>query len=246
MNRSFSPKNKKVIFFDLNNTLIDHHRSFKVSFLEALDEFTSRWDPDANNWEPKKVYTNYMKELKNAKQDKRKYYLPRNKLQHHCLQQALKPYPLDVNLSFSEHFFNTIQENRPRNVQLFPDVLPPLATLSNKYKLAIISNGRKNDYDHLNIKEYIPEDRVFTSKMFGHHKPHPTIFKNALKKMDLSPEQSVMVGNSWKNDVCGALDIGMDAIWIVRKPRKGSRRRADKNGVTYIQSLKQLVSVFEI
>ncbi|MDP5274444.1 HAD family hydrolase [Chengkuizengella axinellae] len=246
MSRSFSPKTKKVIFFDMNNTLIDHQRSFKVSFLSVLEDFTARWDSEQEEWDPNKVYVKYMKELKLAKQDKNKYNIPKNKLQHYCLRQSLKNYPIDVNRGFSEHFFNTIQETRPQNVQLFPDVMQPLDTLSNKYKLAIISNGKKNDYDHLDIKKYIPENQVFTSKMFGHHKPHPTIFQKALNKMDLNPEQSVMVGNSWKNDVCGAIDIGMDAIWIVRKPRKGSRRRADKKGVTYIQSLKELISVFEV
>lgn len=61
---------------------------------------------------------------------------------------------------------------------------------------------------------FFPEQNIFTSIKGEYKKPNPTIFQHALKSMDIKSGQSVMVGNSWRNDICGATQSGMDAVWI--------------------------------
>jgi FMN phosphatase YigB (HAD superfamily) len=53
-------------------------------------------------------------------------------------------------------------------------------------------------------------------------KPHPEIYHDALRALDLEPQEVVMVGDSLKADVAGAQALGMIAVW--RKPRRPNLR----------------------
>lgn len=47
----------------------------------------------------------------------------------------------------------------------------------------------------------------------GKKKPNPEIFQRALEKLNVSPEQSIFVGDHPKNDVKDSQNIGMKSIW---------------------------------
>lgn len=50
-------------------------------------------------------------------------------------------------------------------------------------------------------------------------KPHPGIFRQALVKLRLNPEQVMVVGDSWEEDVVGAHRAGLQALWISDRHR---------------------------
>lgn len=52
-------------------------------------------------------------------------------------------------------------------------------------------------------------DIVVTYEDTKHHKPHPSTFKTALKKLDLMPEEVLMVGDWPQRDIVGAKKVGM-------------------------------------
>lgn len=45
-------------------------------------------------------------------------------------------------------------------------------------------------------------------------KPHPEIFRRALRGLALDPREVLYVGDSYRCDVGGARAIGMDAVWL--------------------------------
>ena len=53
---------------------------------------------------------------------------------------------------------------------------------------------------------------IVTSEESGAEKPSPIPYEMILKKLDVSPEYAVMVGDDYKKDVLGALKIGMQAV----------------------------------
>jgi putative hydrolase of the HAD superfamily len=55
---------------------------------------------------------------------------------------------------------------------------------------------------------------VVVSADIGWRKPRPEIFRAALERTGLAPEDVVFVGDSWEEDVLGAAALGMATVWI--------------------------------
>ena len=70
----------------------------------------------------------------------------------------------------------------------------------------------------------------------GYMKPHPSIFRSALREVGAEPDEAVMVGDSVEHDIEGALRIGMRAVLVSRSytPRRCPPR------VPVIRSLREL------
>jgi putative hydrolase of the HAD superfamily len=73
--------------------------------------------------------------------------------------------------------------------------------------------------DRLGINERI-RTRMLSAEI-GALKPEPAAFEAVQRKLGLFPGNLAMVGDSWTDDVMGALDAGWTAIWVNRdaKPR---------------------------
>jgi len=54
---------------------------------------------------------------------------------------------------------------------------------------------------------------VAISSDVGYLKPHPKIFQHALEALGVTPEETMMVGDSLRSDVAGAKALGMVAVW---------------------------------
>ncbi len=249
MNRYFSPDKKKVIFFDMNNTLMGRKQPFASLFVEVLDEFTARWNMDKTNWDPRTVLYDYQKEWKTRKHSRAKERLSPERQQFACLRNALRRHSFPVTNEFLETFFRRLKSRQADEVQLYPDVPETLTALSKQYRLAIISNGVRDDL--LNqmrksgLSAIIPTDLLFSSSKDIPKKPHPAIFRHALKTMDIDAGMAVMVGNSWRHDVMGATQLGMDAVWIQRAHKKnGARKKIGKAAVVTIRKFAMLRDLF--
>lgn len=58
---------------------------------------------------------------------------------------------------------------------------------------------------------------MVTSEAVGVAKPEPAIFHAALEQAGCSPEEAVLVGDSWASDVLGAAGVGMRSVWFNRQ-----------------------------
>jgi putative hydrolase of the HAD superfamily len=57
---------------------------------------------------------------------------------------------------------------------------------------------------------------ILYSAAAGVAKPNPEIFKLALQRIGLKPDEVLHVGDSWEDDVLGARTAGLDAVWLQR------------------------------
>jgi putative hydrolase of the HAD superfamily len=53
---------------------------------------------------------------------------------------------------------------------------------------------------------------VYTSDL-PHSKPHRTVFAEVARRLDVQPDECVMIGDRMVDDVSGALEAGMRAVW---------------------------------
>ncbi|MGH2402058.1 MAG: HAD family hydrolase [Candidatus Limnocylindria bacterium] len=62
-------------------------------------------------------------------------------------------------------------------------------------------------------------DELVISEAAGVSKPDPAIFSMAVAAAGVSSQESVMLGDSWENDVMGAIGAGIPAAWLDRAGR---------------------------
>ncbi len=122
-----------------------------------------------------------------------------------------------------------------------PAVLRHLASMN--IRIGLISNTHRC---LTSFQSHFELDGIFTaaisSSAHGYMKPHPSIFQAGLKLLDVEPGEAVMVGDSMRQDIDGARQVGMRGV-LVR--RSGNSVRPDHftdatDDVPVICSLREL------
>ena len=118
-----------------------------------------------------------------------------------------------------------------------PDVLQELAGAG--LRIGLISNSHRclaSFQSHFELQGLIAA--TVSSSEHGFMKPHPSIFSAALQLVNVEPAEAVMVGDSLRHDVEGAMRAGMRGVLLHRgdSPTPG----ADELGVPVIRSLREL------
>lgn len=209
---------KKVIFFDLNGTLLRKRKSASQMFSEALHHYTARWvheDKTALINRASKIYAHALRQYK------RKQAAPiSDKQRRAAIKRAIACLPLSVDddtiLSIDQELLAIMNAD----ARIDHRTIAALRQLKRRYRLALITNGRERavltTVRRHDLYDFFAERSVIASSSLGRGrgKPHPAIFRHALNRMRVRPEQAIMVGDSWRHDIEGAAHIGIDAIWV--------------------------------
>ena len=113
----------------------------------------------------------------------------------------------------AEAGFEVFFEERMR-VDLFADVLPALSRLSAKYPIVALSNGNA-DVARVGLAEYFHAS--VSAHEFGIAKPDVRIFQAAAAAANVPAKAVLHVGDDAGLDVLGALDAGMQTVWVNRE-----------------------------
>ena len=92
-----------------------------------------------------------------------------------------------------------------------------LQQLGARYPLALVSNFDHAPTAHGILRKHdiaAHFDPILISADFGRRKPHPAIFQAALTRLGLEPGDTVHVGDSVADDVVGAHNAGIPAVWV--------------------------------
>lgn len=107
-------------------------------------------------------------------------------------------------------------DNSPLQTILLPFTIDVLEHLNNKYQLHIITNGFEEiqliKLNNSKINHYF--NQVVFSEKVGVKKPHPLIFKQAIKNAGASFNNSLMIGDDYYADIYGAQRVKMDSIYF--------------------------------
>ena len=112
----------------------------------------------------------------------------------------------------AEEAFEVFFAERQR-VSLFDDALPALEFLAGRFPLVSISNGNA-DIERVGIASYFRA--AISAREFGVGKPDPRIFHAAAGAVDVMPENVLHIGDDATLDALGALNAGMQAVWLNR------------------------------
>ena len=142
----------------------------------------------------------------------------------------------------------------PDGVSLRADLIPGAAELLHTlkergYPLALVADGPFKTFIN-NLHPYGLYDLfdVYAiSEQVGVDKPHPKLFHEALRQLQVEPERYnrvLMVGNNLERDIKGANQVGLISVWLDWAPRR-SKIPADASEVPQF-TIKQPLELLSI
>ncbi len=162
------------------------------------------------------------------------------------LEYLLKKYQIDLDQRTTikellEVYYQAIYE--PRKV--YSDTLPTLLELKKKgIPLGIISNTTNPIFMKNWERRKFGLDGFFELALYSSslpfRKPHPSIFKLAIHRLKLKPDEIAFVGDNPQADIVGAQGVGMVAVWLNRngiKPRNGIQPDYEITTLTELMTL---------
>ena len=112
----------------------------------------------------------------------------------------------------AQQAFNWFSAERQK-VEFYPDALPALERLAQRFRLGVISNGFA-DVHAIGIGHWF--ETVVSAHEVGVSKPAPAIYAACIERMGLPASAMLYVGDDPHNDVAGPQAIGLKAAWINR------------------------------
>jgi HAD superfamily hydrolase (TIGR01662 family) len=174
------------------------------------------------------------------------------------------PYDAAIFVAYTRHIIEQMGGNGPnldacareiydewaacQHFELYEEVPAVLRTLSARgLRLGLISNSHRcldSFQSHFELRGLI--DATVSSPDHGFMKPHPSIFAEAAGRLQVQASDVLMVGDSVRDDVEGALRVGMRAALVHRSdfPHANAAELAGR-GVAVIRSLTGVLNVIE-
>lgn len=155
-------------------------------------------------------------------------------------------------MDLSDEVFRRIEDAFARRSAwyVFPDVMPTLDALRDSgIRLCVISNfvwGAPELIHDLELTAHF--EALVISARVGFQKPNPGIFKFALDKMRVTPENAWHIGDSYRADVLGARRVGVTGVLIDRSGNDPARAREqhEDEDLTVITDLFELLDLLDI
>ena len=96
---------------------------------------------------------------------------------------------------------------------VFDDVLETLEQIRiRNIRMAVVTN-RVDARLEEHLRGFgIVVDAVVSSASVGYRKPHPAVFEAALRRLDVTPDEALEVGDSYELDILGAKRAGMKTV----------------------------------
>ena len=196
----------KALLLDIDNTLYDYNSTHAIAKNSVIEFCKNQFNIDEND-----ILKAYEKARKNVHIELSETAASHNRLlyfQKMC--EILKINPLEYSFIMYNIYWDTFLEN----IIPFNGVYKLLEKYKNKICLVtdLTAHIQYRKIKELNLNEYC--QAVVTSEEAGKEKPHPYMFMLALKKLNLKPNEVCMIGDSFKKDIFGASNLGINSIWF--------------------------------
>jgi 2-haloacid dehalogenase len=102
----------------------------------------------------------------------------------------------------------------------WPDSVPGLTRLRQRYVLATMSNGNVALLVNMARRAGLPWDVILSAELFRRYKPDPQTYLGAAELLSLDPAQLMLVA-AHNDDLCAAADLGLATAFVPRPAEWG-------------------------
>lgn len=217
----------KNLYIDLDDTLWDFTANSKIALRYVYDKFNlNRWGVDYDQF--KKIYIEKNKELWDL------YHLGKIKKDYLVTERFRFTFAqIGVEIEYIEELSQIANDEYldylAMQSTIVPGAIELLEYLTKKFEVRILSNGFKGVQAKKlisgGLEKYIHS--MILSDDIGITKPLPGIFEYAVKCVSGTPESTLMIGDNYEADVCGAHNAGWKTIFFNRRGTKVDNNVAD-------------------
>ena len=203
----------KDLFFDLDHTIWD----FELNSKETLWDLHLKYELEAkgiNNFD--EFYSIYSVHNHKLWDRYSKGFIKQEELRWKRIYLSLLDYKI-ADEALSKEMSVDYLTILPDKKNLFPYTIEILEYLKSKdYSMHLITNGFESvqfkKIKNSNLADYFTQ--VITSEASNSLKPNKEIFEYALKVSNANVETSIMIGDNEDADIQGAINAGMDSIFV--------------------------------
>lgn len=208
---------KKIIFFDIDDTLVKHTGAEKKSLLAVR----KRYFPDVLQREFDLIWTENSRKFWKLFVEK-KLTFGNQRIKR--IQAVWEHFGKQVSKEKAERIFLTYLNLYESNWSLFFGIKKSLKVLKKKgIRLGIISNGNRAQQDkklkQTGIYQLLDTELIIVSEEVGFAKPDLKIFEHAQKISGLSSDKILFFGNDMVQDIEPAREMNWEVI-LVDSPKK--------------------------
>jgi 2-haloacid dehalogenase len=109
----------------------------------------------------------------------------------------------------------------------FPDTVPALRRLGERFLLAVVSNVDDELFDLTRARLGVAFDHVVTAEQVRAYKPDRKPFLEAIARLGVPKERVLHVAQSRFHDIAPATALGLDTVWIDRRQGRGGGATAE-------------------
>lgn len=203
------------IFWDIDDTLYNQFIPFRDAFKVVFD---------VQDIEIQDVFIESRKLSDSVYDLTERGLMSKSDMQIFRIKKSLEKYKFFIDDSQALNFQKEYQFQQSKIV-LSNQIVKTLDYLFNKQiNLGIISNGpslhQRNKIKSLGLNKWIPDKNIFISSELSFSKPNIEIFKLAEKNVHKNfSEEVYLIGDSYNNDVIGAINAGWKSIWFNKHSR---------------------------
>lgn len=222
----------KGILLDIDNTLYDYKKTHSLALEKVMEFCASEFDIPKD-----KLQESYGIARKKVHIELSETASSHNRLLY--FQKMLEI--LDLNsLEYSMKLYNIYWDNFLEAMEPFDGVYEFLEKYKNKICLVtdLTAHIQFRKIEKLKLDKYCKY--VVTSEEAGKEKPHPYMYMIALHKLDLKADEVCMIGDSFKKDIFGAINLNIDAIWFNHEDKEQS---TSSNLITEIKTFKDIMEL---
>ncbi|WP_430447400.1 MAG: HAD family hydrolase [Pseudomonas piscis] len=197
----------KLITFDLDDTLWDTAPVI-VSAEATLRQWLAEHAPDLGGVPVEHLWTIRAQVLEREPELKHRISALRRRVLFHALEEA--GYEQAEASRLAAEGFEVFLHAR-HQLDIFPEVQPTLEALANHFALGVVTNGNA-DVRRLGLADYF--QFALCAEDIGIAKPDARLFQEALQRGGASADTAVHIGDHPGDDIAGAQQAGLRAIWF--------------------------------
>lgn len=212
----------RFVYFDLDDTLIDHKSAERASLQDTRSELTYLQSVDIE--ELRDAY-----HLNNSRlwREYGEGNIDRPFLENARIEWTLKDVGIDINKT------DEVREIYMKFYKLhwswISGAEKALQIISGKYPVGYLTNGfseiQRGKFEKFELGKY--SNICVISEDVGFMKPSIEIFAHATAKAGVKPEEILYVGDSFHSDIEGGNSYGWKTAWFVQNPDPEKARIAD-------------------
>ena len=217
------------VYFDLDDTLLDHHHAERAALADVATEFASLRTIDLRT-----IRATYHALNRSLWQEYGEGRIDRHTLQSKRFSGLLEKIgannldPLQVGSTYMQRYAD--------HWRTIPGAADIVRRVADRVPVGLITNGfaevQRRKLDAFPEITH-PMQAVIISEEVGYMKPHPALF-DAARQASKTDGPILYVGDSFQSDVRGALRAGWSVVWY--RPEYAADEPADSNALSALVS----------